>query len=151
MDSDSSVIVCNWVARREVCSFAAASSLVRSSTCCSRFVLISSSSLLTFCISLKRSLSTRARKMFAPMRTIPMDMNTPATLKKPSSEVIGVCEYNRALNVAIVDIRTKREKPFRESRMLAIISEIWAMLVIAVSKLVAVPKYKDKNARDVIP
>jgi hypothetical protein len=80
-----------------------------------------------------------------------MDMNTPATLKKPSSEVIGVCEYNRALNVAIVDIRTNREKPLRESRMLAIISEIWAMLVIAVSKLVAVPKYKEKNARDVIP
>jgi hypothetical protein len=78
-------------------------------------------------------------------------MNTPATLKKPSSVVIGVCEYDRALNVAIVDNKTRRVNPLSDNNMLAMIRETWAMLVMAESKLLAVPKYREKKARDVIP
>ena len=80
-----------------------------------------------------------------------MDMNTPATLKKPSSVVMGVCEYALALKVAIVDSRTSRLKPLSDNKMLAMINETCAMLEMAESKLLAVPKYREKNAREVIP
>ena len=80
-----------------------------------------------------------------------MDMNTPATLKKLSSVEMGVCEYERAQNVAIVDSKTRRLKPLNDNKMLAMISETCAILKLADSKLLAVPKYKERNAREVIP
>jgi hypothetical protein len=85
------------------------------------------------------------------MRMMPMDANTPATLKKPSSGVIGNCEYKGALKAAAIDSETKMAKPLSVIKMLAIISAICAMLVTVESKLLAVPKYNEKNARDVIP
>ena len=80
-----------------------------------------------------------------------MDMNTPATLKKLSSVVMGVCKYDRSLIVAIVNSRTRRMKSLSDSKMLAMISETYAMLEMAGSKLLTVQKYKEKNAREVIP
>ena len=80
-----------------------------------------------------------------------MDMNTPATLKKLSWVVMGVCKYDRSLIIAVVNSRTRRLKSFSGNKMLARISETYAMLEMAESKLPAVPKYKEKNAREVIP
>jgi hypothetical protein len=56
-----------------------------------------------------------------------------------------------ALKAAIADSKTKTAKPLSGSNMLAIMKEIWAILVTVESKLVTVPKYKEKNASDVIP
>jgi hypothetical protein len=89
--------------------------------------------------------------MFAPIRMMPIDMNTPTTLKKLSSVGTGICEYEGAMKAANVDNKTRMTKPLSDSKMLAIISERWPIVVMVPSKLLAVPTNKEKKVRAVIP